>query len=124
MTEATKGQKNRKEIRNRIESELLNYCPNQIDKLSDPIAYDFNLSPYTVRYTYLPMFINVGILKHNGNGDLIPTGTERKPLIELSDQEFKDEFDEENEQRNKLGKPPLTLKDWKKKRPKRSKPVE
>jgi len=68
MSMATKGQSNRKQIRETIESHLSDYCPDVLDRLADRIAYDYNLSPYTVRYTYLPMFITVGRLKYSGNG--------------------------------------------------------
>jgi hypothetical protein len=68
LSEATKGQTRRKQIRETIESNLSRYCPDTIDRLADRIAYDYNLSPYTVRYTYLPMFITVGVLKSLGNG--------------------------------------------------------
>jgi hypothetical protein len=68
MSEATRGQQNRREIRRQIESHLGNYCPNTLDKLANLIAYDFNLSPYTVRYTYLPMYVDAGILESCGDG--------------------------------------------------------
>ena len=68
MTEATRGQQNRKEIRQQMESTLTNYFPDTLDRASNRIAYDYHLSPYTVRYTYLPMFIDVGILASCGNG--------------------------------------------------------
>ena len=66
MSQATKGQVNRKTIRATIEKTLSRYCPNEIERMANLIAYDFNLSPYTVRYTYLPMFIDKGILVFNG----------------------------------------------------------
>jgi predicted transcriptional regulator len=68
MSEATRGQQNRREIRRQIEASLANYCPNTLDKLANLVAYDFNLSPYTVRYTYLPMYVDAGILEPCGDG--------------------------------------------------------
>ena len=68
MSEATRGQQNRKEIRQQMEFNLAKYFPDTLDRASNRIAYDFHLSPYTVRYTYLPMFIDVGILASCGNG--------------------------------------------------------
>lgn len=68
MSEATKGQSKRKEIRQSIEADLPKYCPDTLERIADRIAYEYNLSPYTVRYTYLPMFITVGVLKSQGNG--------------------------------------------------------
>lgn len=62
MSEATKGQVARKAIREIIEANLSKYSPNTIPKMANLIAYDYNLSPDTVRYCYLPMFIDRGIL--------------------------------------------------------------
>ena len=69
MTESTQGQKNRKNIQDTLEPKLSEFCPNSLDKMANLIAYKFHLSPYTVRYSYLPMFIDAGILELcNGNG--------------------------------------------------------
>ena len=69
MTESTQGQKNRKNIQDTLEPKLSEFCPNSLDKMANIIAYKFHLSPYTVRYSYLPMFIDAGILELcNGNG--------------------------------------------------------
>lgn len=126
MSEETRGQQSRKMIRQQIESELEKYCPNPINKLADLIAYDFNLSPYTVRYTYIPMFITVGILEFN-HDNLVVLSAKGKGLQTtedgLTEEQFNQEFEEENEQRNKLGKPPLSLEEWKKMRSKRLKPI-
>jgi len=81
LSEATKGQSRRRQIRETIEADLPNFCPDTIDRLADRIAYKYNLSPYTVRYTYLPMFITVGVLKSLGNGvysTTEPSSEERK----------------------------------------------
>ena len=69
MSEATRGQQNRKEIRQQMEFNLAKYFPDTLDRASNRIAYDYHLSPYTVRYTYLPMFIDVGMLASCGNGE-------------------------------------------------------
>jgi len=68
LSEATQGQSRRRQIRETIEADLPNFCPDTPDRLADRIAYKYNLSPYTVRYTYLPMFLTVGVLKALGNG--------------------------------------------------------
>lgn len=81
MSEATRGQTKRKEIKQSIEADLPKYCPDTLDRLADRIAYNYNLSPYTVRYTYLPMFVTVGVLKSLGNGEYSteePNPEERK----------------------------------------------
>jgi hypothetical protein len=38
---------------------------------------------------------------------------------ELTEEQLREELEEENEQRNKLGKPKVSLKEWKEKRSKR-----
>jgi hypothetical protein len=53
MTEATKGQINRKNIQTAIINSLKKYCPDTADRIADFIAFEFHLSPYTVRYTYI-----------------------------------------------------------------------
>jgi hypothetical protein len=62
MSDSTRGQVARKQIRETIEANLSKYSPNTIPKMANLIAYDYNLSPDTVRYCYLPMFIDKGIL--------------------------------------------------------------
>jgi hypothetical protein len=42
---------------------------------------------------------------------------------ELTDEQLREELEEENEQRSKLGKPKIGLKEWKEKRVKRVKQV-
>jgi hypothetical protein len=96
MSEATKGQQNRKQIVEKIEDALPKYCPNTLDKLADFIAYEFYLSPYTVRYTYLPMFVTVGRLTSLGNGlydtvKEIPMDKERKKEFQKLRKEIKEE---------------------------------
>lgn len=62
MSDATKGQVRRRNIREEMESELGKYCPNPLNRMINLIAYDFNLAPDTVRYSYVYMFISKGIL--------------------------------------------------------------
>lgn len=127
MSEATHGQQNRKEIRQEVESALSNYCPNRIDRMANLIAYDFNLSPWTVRYTYLPMFIDKGILVQCGYGNYtVSAKGQHLQTTEdgLTDEQLGEELEEENEQRNKLGKPKVSLEEWKAMRSKRFKPTE
>jgi hypothetical protein len=91
MSQATKGQVNRKNIRMTIENSLSRYCPNELDRMANLIAYDFNLSPYTVRYTYLPMFIDKGILVNN-NGKFVLA-------VEVQQQQVKSEKKPEKEKK-------------------------
>jgi hypothetical protein len=42
---------------------------------------------------------------------------------DLTDAELREELEEENEQRSKLGKPKVTLEEWKQMRSKRTKPI-
>ena len=59
-----------------------------------------------------------GILNFKGIPD------EAEIPMELTDEQLREELEEENEQRSKLGKPRVILKEWKEKRSKRLKPVE
>jgi hypothetical protein len=68
MSEVTRGQTSRKLIRQEIERSLQRYLPADVSKLANLIAYDFNLSPFTVRYTYLPMFLDAGVIEHGQDG--------------------------------------------------------
>lgn len=74
MSNETKGQINRRNIREAVENALPDYCPNEYRRMACLIAYDFNLSPDTVKYRYLDMFIEKGILKNDGKGTLVYVG--------------------------------------------------
>lgn len=126
MSQPTKGQQNRKEIHERILFLLSKYSPNTLDKIANLIAFDLYLSPYTVRYTYLPMFVDVGVLEPCGDGiyNLSAKGKELQTTEDgLTEEQVKEELEEENEQRSKLGKPKVSLDEWKAMRSKRIKPV-
>jgi hypothetical protein len=117
----TLGQINRKSIQERIE-ELLPYYSSKtddIDELAHYIAYDFHMNPHTIRYFYLPMFITVGVLR-DINGHITCNATEDG----LTEKELQEELEEENEQRSQLGKPRVTLEEWKNMRSERKKPLE
>jgi hypothetical protein len=73
MTEETKGQRARKNIQLTIIGKLSKYCPNTFSKMANLIAFDFNLTPDTVRYNYLSMFIDAEILEYNNDRMLILT---------------------------------------------------
>jgi hypothetical protein len=122
MSEESKGQQIRKNIRLGIEQALSRYCPNTISRMANLIAYDFNLSPDTLRYNYLPMFIDAGILELNQDS-LYALSAKGKRLQTtengLTEKELQEELDEENVQRNRLGKPMISLEEWKKMRSKR-----
>jgi hypothetical protein len=127
MSQETKGQQNRKNIRQAIEQSLPKYCPNMPSKMANLIAYDFNLSPDTVRYCYLPMFVDAGILEYTQSGelDLTAKGIGLQTTEDgLTEEDLQQELNEENENRGKLGKPRISLQEWKKMRSKRKKPLE
>jgi hypothetical protein len=127
MSEESKGQQIRKNIRLAIEQALGKYCPNTISRMANLIAYDFNLSPDTLRYNYLPMFIDAGILElnHDNLYALSAKGQHLQTTEDgLKEEQFQEELNEENEHRNQLGKPPISFEEWKKMRPKRLKPVK
>lgn len=81
MSESTLGQQNRKNIRQTIEIHLGDYCGNPIDKMANLLAYDYNMGIRTVRYDYLPMFIDKGILFLDENGLVqMSNGNKHKPV--------------------------------------------
>jgi hypothetical protein len=127
MSEESKGQQIRKNIRLAIEQALAKYCPSTISKMANLIAYDFNLSPDTLRYNYLPMFVDAGILELNQD-NLYALSAKGKHLQTtedgLTDEQLKEEINEENEHRSQLGKPKVSLEEWKKMRSKRLKPIQ
>ena len=106
MSEATKGQDNRKNIRKTMESRLPEYCPNSLDRVANLIAYDFNLSPYTVRYTYLPMFIDKGVLTlcEDGNFDVSATEKQKQQLKTQKQKEMSENIAKISDQREQLTK--------------------
>ena len=73
MSKTTRGQQARETIKDRIEESLPKYCPNDFRRMALLIAYDFNLAPDTVKYRYLDMFIEKGILK-KVNGEYVYCG--------------------------------------------------
>jgi hypothetical protein len=64
------------------------------------------------------MELDDGILSFRG----IPNDAEMP--CELTEEQLREELEEENDQRNKLGKPKIGLKEWKEKRSKRLKPLK
>jgi hypothetical protein len=131
MSEETRGQRCRKNIRETIEHNLSKYVPNSFNSIAYRIAYDYNLSPDTIKYGYLPMWIEIGILEiQDGKGkdyvyDLSAMGKGLQTTEDgLTEEQLREELEEENEQRNKLGKPRVSLEEWKEKRSKRLKPVK
>lgn len=127
MSEESRGQQIRREIRKHIEASLGKYCPNTLAKMSNLIAYDFNLTPDTLRYNYLPMFVDAGILEYN-HDNLLVLSAKGKGLQTtedgLTEQELAKEFQEENENRNQLGRKPLSFEEYVKMRGKRIKPLQ
>ena len=127
MSEETRGQQARKNIQITMLGVLSKYCPNTFQKMANLIAFDFNLTPDTVRYNYLSMFIDAGILEYDNNRMLILSAKGQNLQTSedgLTDEQLKEELEEENEQRNKLGKPRVSLEEWKAKRSKRLKPIK
>jgi hypothetical protein len=68
MSQATKGQEHRHEIRVAIEEDLSQFCPDTKDNLACKIAYKENLTPDTVKYNYLKMLITIRYIVPCGNG--------------------------------------------------------
>jgi hypothetical protein len=126
LSEESKGQQNRKNIRMAVEHSLSNYCPNTYNRMANLIAYDFNLCPDTVKYSYLSMFIEAGILEYNHDNQL-DLSAKGKKIQTTSDgltvEDLQKELDEENESRNRLGQKPVTLEEWKQMRSRRFKPL-
>jgi hypothetical protein len=126
MSEETKGQQNRKRIQEDLEGKLAKYCPNNFNRVANLIAYDYHMNPDTLKYRYLPMYIDAGILQFDGDHNLVLTAKGQRVQATddgLTKEQFKEELEEENEQRNKLGKPKVSLEEWRKTRSKRLKPV-
>jgi hypothetical protein len=123
MSEESRGQQIRKRIQEQVEGQLGKYCPNSFNKMANLIAYDFHLCPDTLKYNYLPMFIDAGILEYNHDNQLVLSAKGRAVQTTedgLTDEQLKEEFEEENENRTKLGKPKVSLEEWKKMRSKRT----
>jgi hypothetical protein len=129
MSEVTRGQTSRKIIRTEIENSLGKYLPAEYSKLANIIAYDFNLSPYTVRYTYLPMFLDAGIIELGQDGLIHLTLKGRKKQEQLqqpqqqeqpqeqqlqppTEKQLQLELEKENERRAKLGLPRVSYEEW------------
>ena len=90
------------------------------------MAYDYNLCPDTLKYSYLPMFLENGILEYNSDNMLVLTAKGQKLQTTddgLTEEQLKQEYEEEIENRTKLGKPKVTFEEWKKTRSKRFKPL-
>jgi hypothetical protein len=92
----------------------------------DKIATRTSVSTRKIREDYINPLVTEGILERTGDGHIrfvgLPVGAE-KPL-ELTEQELQEELDEENDNRLKLGKPRVSLEEWKKMRTRRFKPLE
>jgi hypothetical protein len=85
MSMATRGQTNRGNIRKAMENLLPKYLPNPLDALADYLAYELNLSPDTVKYTYLPMLVRLKILIPCGNDQYdLPENHPEKTESDLS----------------------------------------
>lgn len=127
MSEESRGQQIRKRIQEQVEGRLSKYCPNPFNKMANLIAYDFHLCPDTLKYNYLPMFIDAGILEYNHDNMLILSAKGKSLQTtedSLTDDQLKEELQEENENRNRLGKNPVSIEEWKKIRSKRIKPLQ
>jgi hypothetical protein len=82
MSQATKGQEHRHEIRVAIEEDLVEFCPDTKDNLACKIAYKENLTPDTVKYNYLKMFITIGYIVPCGNGKYNLSRTEKQNITD------------------------------------------
>jgi len=120
MSEESRGQQIRRNIKSAIEGSLSKYCPNTFSRMAYLIAYDFNLTPYTVKYNYLAMLLENGILTRTQNGllDLSAKGKALQTTEDrLTDAEIKEEMEEDREKRKEL-------EEFKKTRSPRKKPLE
>jgi hypothetical protein len=127
MSQETRGQQARKNIKMTMLGQLSKYCPNTFHKMAMRIAFDFNLTPDTVKYNYLSMFLENEILEYN-HDNLLVLSAKGKSLQTsedgLTEQEIVEELQEENENRNQLGKKHLSLEEWVKFRSKRIRPLQ
>jgi hypothetical protein len=82
MSTSTKGQTNRK----RIMGEMINKLPEYEGFLYDntilELAYEFNLAPDTIKYSYMQIFIQRKIISLDEKY-MIHIGKEYKPLPEM-----------------------------------------
>jgi len=111
----TRGQISRKMIRTEIERRLPQYLPNPISKVANLIAYDLNLSPFTVRYNYLSMLLDAGIIAFGDDGQIHLTEKGKQALTTedgLTKEELKEEWEEENQKRKELGKEEISFTEW------------
>lgn len=91
----------------------------------DKLANRCSLSIRKIRENYLDSLATDGILTRRG-GYLTFVGLPDNAVMpcELTPEQFKEELEEENEQRAKLGKPKVSFEEWKSVRPKRLKPLK
>jgi hypothetical protein len=92
----------------------------------DKLANRCSLSIRKIHENYLQPLITEGILTWTGNGRIRFVGIPENAVMpcELTEQQLQEELDEENENRAKLGQHKVTLKEWKKMRSPRMKPLE
>ncbi|MCJ7633558.1 hypothetical protein MUP77_14370 [Candidatus Bathyarchaeota archaeon] len=92
----------------------------------DKLANRCSLSTRKIRENYVEPLVTDGILEWTGNGRIRFVGIPENAVMpcELTEQQLQEELEEENENRAKLGQHKLTLKEWKKKRSLRIKPLE
>jgi hypothetical protein len=91
----------------------------------DKLATRCSLSTRKIRENYLKPLITEGIVAWEGNGHIRFVGIPDNAVMpcELTPEQLKQELEEENEQRNMLGKPKVSEEDWRKSRSKRLKPL-
>jgi len=80
MSESTKGQNNRKRIITVMINDLSNYDGLLYDKAVLRLAYKFNLAPDTIRYSYLPIFLEMKMI-HIDKEYKIHVGLDTQPEI-------------------------------------------
>jgi hypothetical protein len=127
MSEETRGQRARKNIQLTMMGQLSKYCPNTYYRMANLIAFDFNLTPDTVRYNYLSMFIDAGILEYSNDRMLVLTAKGKNLQTTddgLTEQQLAEELQETNENRSELGRKPISPEEWKKIRPRRTKQIQ
>lgn len=86
MSESTKGQNARKRIMGEMINDLSNYDGQIYDNVVLRLAYKFNLAPDTIKYSYMPIFVEMKMMSidkeykiHVGKPEINP---EMKPYLE------------------------------------------
>jgi hypothetical protein len=118
-------------IKANIMMEVLHYCSEwkegHTNQWIDRLATRTCVSTRKIREDYVTPLISEGILERSSEGfhiKFIGLPVDAEMPVELTLEELREELDEENENRSKLGKPRVSLEEWKRMRSKRKRPLE